>query len=311
MLRPAAVSQNYNNMNNIDWQQDLRNRIEMLLVAQDGNKRIKHQMSSLLIVKGLVWVLTDMHNMYVHDKLKLGVSYTLVSNLHRRKYKELDLGNDNLKMHYDMVQCFIDQLLDRHWNAMVDHFNEHNPGENYCKLMDATVFKGMLDKQTVESHIGDTNLTEGIIECKKMPVYIPFDAGKTYEGRTFGCTLTKAQKKALVDFINQCNINFRKITLQDIEDFLNCKEGFYIRPRVNTHAAFILGRLHKEGFINNNWASLTGERGLLHSSQDADRSLTAHNITQLYSRVWKKGIEYFSPEERRMYNFILGLNDIK
>lgn len=288
----------------------IRYRLEKMSVFQNENKRCKYQLSAGLVEKGIIFALTDMHNSYVNDKLKLGISYTLASKLNRRTYKAMTFPCESMDIHNDFVQYFIDQLVDRHWEAVIAHFNEHKPGQNYCQLMDMTVFKDMADNESSNKDEIISDMQVEVIEYKTPPVNVEVANNQGTIGKTFGCILTKAQKLALVKFVNACNLNFCKLTLQDIEDFFNCKEGFYIRPRRNTYAALILGALHEKGYImNGKWADLTGKRRLLHSARN-NKLLTAHNVSQSYSST-KKEKKKSNPVKQKILEFIEGLKDIK
>lgn len=293
--------------------------IESFYIFKAVARMCGYSLSAEQVETDLIKILKDLHYSYLHDKVKSGISFTLSSNLFMIAIREAVDKKDKAEIHYNIALAFVEHLMEKHRDDVVLHFQSNHPEEcNYCDLLKSTIFLEMVNAEKGNEQIEEKKSPQLIIvhEYKDAKNIQSKQKGKPKRKKkerptSFGCTLTKAQKKALVEFINLCNINFQEITLQDIEDFLKCKEGFYIRPRVNSHAAFILGRLHKEGFINNKWASLTGECGLLHSSQDADSSLTAHNITQMYSKVWKKGIKFFSPEERRIYDFIQGLKNIK
>lgn len=273
----------------------MKQYIESFHIFKEANRGCEHPLSAEMVEKELINMLKNLHYVYLNDKVKNGISYTLSAKISMIAFSGASTTmQENGQMHYDIAHVITNHLIDRHRDEVESHFQNSHPEDcDYCNLLKGTIFKEMVDDKKCKEEI----------EYKKPPEYMHVQVYEEKKHSSFGCTLTDTQKEALVNFLNTANINHDRTSLQNIEDFLDCKDGFYLWPRVNTHASFILGLLHEDGFINNNWAHLTGSRNLLRSSS-GKKFLSSHDITQSYHSIIKKGIQNLSPSERRIYDFI-------
>lgn len=280
----------------------MKQYIESFHIFKEANRGCKYPLSAEMVEKELINMLNNLHHVYLNDKVQNGISYTLSSKISLAAYGDTFTMQEHERLHHTIAHVITTHLIDRHRIDVELHFQNNHPNDcDYCDLLKGTIFKEMVDDKKCKEEI----------EYKKPAQYMyvhVYDDEKPHS--SFGCTLTKAQKEILVYFINQFHINYDVMTLLDIEDFLNCKEGFCLRPKNNRKAILILMCLEEHGFINANWQFLVATHKLMKSST-GKKFLEQGDLSSPKHIINRKDSKKPDPMEKRIIDFVGELKNVK
>lgn len=280
--------------------------IMSLTIFQDRNKRCSHPLNPRLIQKAIVYLLTSLHEGYIHDCVGAGFNFSLGAGSFFVKYREMTFRKKSHQVHYEIAFIIVEGVYKDHYDVMIAHFSTHEVGEGYCELMDKTVFKGMAENKRMLENT-DVVFEDEEIMFKSYPESIYEADDVNISSGPFDCSLNPYQINKIADFCNLHNIFTRQITNQDLNDFFCCKEGFFLQANTNVNVINLMWSLSENAFINHKWESVIENNKLLLSS--TGNGVISHSSMSTESSRLRSS-QKRKPKDEAIINFVASLKQL-